>query len=129
MEKILAYWKRNLDDIRREGWTALFRKMRSFLIKFMRTCGTIFLSIPVAPFVLLVRMLRPFVLVRFGCLFSERIGHLAMNTEVYLCKRDLSEDKYKTFDMFCHSCKVANKQLVTFKSVGTGRFQHWQCEC
>ena len=36
----------------------------------------------------LVWALRPLVTIRFGTLFVSRLGHLAGNTECYLCERD-----------------------------------------
>ena len=38
--------------------------------------------------VIVIRMIRPWFLVRFGSLISTRIGHFAGNTEMYLCERD-----------------------------------------
>jgi len=41
-----------------------------------------------APVVMLAVLVRPFVLVRFGILRSERIGHFVGDTEAYLCALD-----------------------------------------
>ena len=59
-----------------------------------------------------VRMLRPFVKVRFGTLFVARLGHLAGNTECYLCERDAGINRPKrVFDIWCPQGKPANEQL------------------
>lgn len=59
-----------------------------------------------------VRMLRPFVKVRFGTLFVSRLGHLAGNTECYLCERDAGINRPKrVFDIWCPQGKPANEQL------------------
>lgn len=40
------------------------------------------------PIVLIIRIVRPILLIRFQGLVSSRIGHLAGNTELYLCEKD-----------------------------------------
>lgn len=40
------------------------------------------------PLLILIRLISPFIIIRFGVLISSRIGHLAANTELYLCERD-----------------------------------------
>lgn len=63
------------------------------------------------PLVVIVRLLRPFVLVRFGRLHSERIGHFAANTEVYLCARRGDKHDIDCFDIFYCGYRVSNQQL------------------
>lgn len=59
-----------------------------------------------------VRLLaRCGVLIRFGEFWSERIGHLAGNTECYLCEKDAGLHP-KSFDIWTHRNKVSNKQLA-----------------
>lgn len=98
---IADFVKLQLIQIHEGGWKTLFRKMRLFL-------GMILLL----PLILLVRSLRPLVLIRFGCLINNRIGHLAANTEFYLCKRKLSNNGRKTIDFFCYVPDTANEQLL-----------------
>jgi hypothetical protein len=38
--------------------------------------------------VLLIRLLRPFIIIRFDVLASRAIGEFATRPEVYLCERD-----------------------------------------
>ena len=64
-----------------------------------------------APVVLLVRALRPLVVIRFGRLPSTHIGHFAGDTEAYLCKRDAGLHGRRTFDIFYHTSPVCNHQL------------------
>ena len=60
---------------------------------------------------LLVRVLRPFVLIRFRRLVSTRIGHFAVNTEIYLCERDAGMHGNRTMDIFYHDSPISNQQL------------------
>jgi putative glycosyltransferase (TIGR04372 family) len=62
-----------------------------------------------------VRLIRPFFLVRFGVLVSTRIGHFAGNTELYLCERDaginVPKNKYY-LDLFYMEEPICNHQLA-----------------
>lgn len=59
----------------------------------------------------IVRLLARFgILIRFGQFYSERIGHLAGNTECYLLEK--KEGKVKAFDIWTHRGKVCNEQLA-----------------
>ena len=71
-----------------------------------------------APFFLLpyiiIRLIAKIYLVRFGILISERIGHLAANTDLYISKTNakinLPTVKYK--DLWTYTYPVSNKQLL-----------------
>lgn len=58
----------------------------------------------------LVRLLEPIVMIRFGTLFVSRLGHLAGNTECYLCERDAKG--LKSFDICCPVGEPANAYLL-----------------
>ncbi|MFC1909220.1 TIGR04372 family glycosyltransferase [Chloroflexota bacterium] len=90
-------------QIHEGGWPILLRKARSFL--------KMLLLMPLMTVVLILYALRPLVLIRFGQLRSERIGHFAANTEVYLCKRDAGLDNQRAFDIFYHRAPACNQQL------------------
>ena len=64
-----------------------------------------------APIVLLVRALKPIVVIRFGLLRSERIGHFAANTELYLCNRDIDRNSRRNLDIFYCASSICNQQL------------------
>src|SRR4051812_7600254 len=71
------------------------------------------LWVPAAVGVLVIRILRPFVVIRIGSLYSERLGHFALNTELYLCERDAGINQHgrRCIDLFYHRARVANTQL------------------
>ena len=50
------------------------------------------------------------ILIRFGQFWSERIGHLAGNTEVYLCEKD--HGLHKGFHIWLHRGSISNEQLA-----------------
>lgn len=99
-------WLRaQIQSVRAGGLRALLRKLWLLVA-----------CIPAVPVVIMVRCARPLVLIRFGRLISARIGHFAMNTEVWLCKRDVSPPSKRVYDLFCLSGAVCNRQLLTMWS-------------
>lgn len=65
--------------------------------------------------VIVIRLIRPWLLVRFGGLFSSRIGHFAANTDLYLCERDagINVPDQHYVDLFYMSKPICNQQLAT----------------
>ncbi len=64
---------------------------------------------------LIIRLIRPWLLVRIGALISSRIGHFAANTELYLCERDagINVPNQRHIDVFFMGSKpVCNQQLA-----------------
>jgi len=79
--KVTRFLKHQAEQVRAGGWPIFTRKVFALL--------KLLLLLPFAlPLVLIIRMISPFFVIRFGLLASERIGHFAGNTEVYLCERD-----------------------------------------
>lgn len=105
--QLVHFFKRHVMDIRKEGLPALFRKS---LVLLKKICD-IPLVLLAMPLVLFIRLLHPFVLIRFGKLISSRIGHFAGNTELYLCERDISKTNKQVFDIFCYGKPICNQQL------------------
>jgi putative glycosyltransferase (TIGR04372 family) len=106
--------QRQILQIREGGRKVFFRKLRiasrlalSELINFPS-------YILALPFVLLIRLLRPWLLIRFGRLVSSRIGHFAANPEIYLCEREngINVPDKCHIDIFFLNCKpISNYQL------------------
>lgn len=96
-----SFLKRQITEIKREGLFVLLKKVYLLSMSPLALLG-----------VILVRILRPLVVVRFGPLPSSRIGHLAANTEVYLCERDAGIHGRRNLDIFFHIPPVCNRQLT-----------------
>ncbi len=64
--------------------------------------------------VLVIRIIRPFILVRFSVLVSDRIGHFAANTELCLCERDagINVPRGLYLDLYFHGGQICNRQLA-----------------
>jgi len=65
------------------------------------------LCIPALACVAFIRLVYPIWHIRLGYLMSNRIGHLAGNTEVYLCERDAG--LHKTTDFWTHHGDLCNE--------------------
>jgi len=77
-----------------EGWAAVRRKARqSVFLTFELLGGGL-----IMPIVCIVRLIRPLVLIRFGPIRSDVIGHFVFDPEYYLSKRELN--KVRTIDFF-----------------------------
>jgi len=78
------------------------------------------LLLPVAVLIVLgVRWIRPLYLIRFGALYSARIGHLAGNTEIYLGECDIGiqpKGRFGRLDLWTHVGDPCNMQLATMIS-------------
>ena len=75
----------------------------------------------------MARLLRPLVLIRFGGLRSDRIGHFAPETELYLCERDAGMYGKRTVDVFYYTSRVCNRQLAKMwsRTIFVTRFARW----
>lgn len=100
--RFIRYLLRRARDIREGGVPVLLRKVRTFLV-----------MVPAALVVLMVRALRPLVVIRFGRLYSTRIGHFALSTMMYLCERDAGMHGQRTLDIFYITRPLCNHQLKT----------------
>ena len=90
--KIQGMVRRQWEQIQTGGIRILVRKVSEFVF-----------LLAALPVVLIVRLLRPLILIRFRPLVSDRIGHFAANTEVYLCEKALGMHGKNVFDIFYHN--------------------------
>ena len=67
--------------------------------------------ISAAPIVLIVTLLRPLVIIRFGTMPSGRIGHFAGDIEAYLCLREREHATRRTVDIIGCPQPACNTQL------------------
>jgi len=100
-ERVMRFLLRHAKEIQQKGLSVVVRK-----ICFLLAMAPGLLAL------LIVRALRPIVVIRFGALISESLGHFAMNTELFLCERDAGMHSRCTFDVFYNnSTQVCNLQL------------------
>jgi putative glycosyltransferase (TIGR04372 family) len=78
----------------------------------------IFNFILISPVFILIKIISPFYLIRWHEIPSERIGHLAMESELYLCEKNLKLNiPNKPFlDIFFPGKKISNNFLLKMYS-------------
>lgn len=61
--------------------------------------------------VLVIRLLRPLVLIRIGTINGARIGHFVYETDLYLCERKAGLHPRRSLDLFYYSSPPCNAQM------------------
>ena len=77
----------------------------------VRKCSEAALMLITAPLVLIVVLLRPLVLLRFGVIDGTRIGNLTFIPEAYLCWREQVGLPRRTIDIVGYPQTTCNRQL------------------
>jgi putative glycosyltransferase (TIGR04372 family) len=105
---MMQFIKGQVKQIYRGGTTVC--KIKLFLRKVFR----LLLYSLAIPAVLIMRLIRPWLLVRLGALISTRIGHFASNTELYLCERKagINVPSQRHIDIFFMLKPICNQQLA-----------------
>ena len=74
------------------------RIFKIILLKFIDIFPYIIFSVPSILILILARILKLFIHIRFGKVFSSRIGHFIFDMEYYLCQK--KNFNVKTLDFF-----------------------------
>lgn len=96
-----------LNQIKEGGGNVIFRKIKTFGLIVLRNS----IAIPLIPIILIIRLISPFVLIRFKQIRTDRIGHLAYEPDLYLLERKVGLHGKRTFDFFFTYGQICNKQL------------------
>ena len=101
-----SFFKNQISQVRIGG-------RRVFARKVIRAILLIPVTVFAVLFLLIISVLQPFYLVRLGGLISNRLGHFAGNTEVYLCERDagINVPNKPYVDIF-YMGPICNQQLA-----------------
>jgi len=104
-----SFFIRQITQIAKGGLPVFIRKARILASNLL----TLFLMPFALLAVLIVRMLRPLVTIRFIALSNSRIGHFIGNTEVHLCETEMAKKPgQRIIDVFYYfSPDTCNKQL------------------
>ena len=89
--------KNHIDQIERGGIKTILKKLISLLFILFQ-----FVLYPITFIIfIIIILIKPWYLIRWNTLHSSRIGHFALNTELYCCERDANinfpKQKYKDF--------------------------------
>lgn len=88
----------------------------SILNKYLKKGGLVLVNIPLLPmlifFVLVIRLIKPFCIIRFGQLESEGIGHFSQPVEIYLSEMECGiHGNDKVFDCWYAHKIICNQAL------------------
>ena len=112
---IYKYIQLQITQIREGGTAELHRKLRTGFKKGLMFPVNTTLLVLAFPVVMVIRLIRPWFLVRWEGLISNRIGHFSGNTELYLCEYEagINKPRQRHIDLFYMAHKpICNKQLA-----------------
>ena len=95
MKKILGFFIRQFKHVKKGGFSVFFKKSHLLYSKIEQ----IALTIVAIPIVLILRMLRPFLVIRLAMIDSGRIGHLQV-ADWYLCQSETNSNNNRHLDIF-----------------------------
>ena len=81
----------------------------------LRLFRRLILFLPALLTVLIIRLLRPWLLIRIGVLISNRIGHFVGNVEIYLCEKQekINQPLTRHIDIFyMKENQICNQQIA-----------------
>jgi len=104
-----TFFVKHFLQMKNGGISVIFKKFISFLYILFQL-PIYLISIPI--FIVII-LIKPWYLIRWNELHSSRIGHFAVNTELYCCERDANIDfpKQRYKDFFYLSEYICNKTL------------------
>ena len=92
----------------------IFYKILFFMQNQIKKIFNLILSILFIPLVILLRILRPLVLVKIGYINSEHIGHLVFETAYYSILQSIEKKKIYRIFYFRNYDKIANKYWIQY---------------
>jgi len=104
-------------DIKNGGTKIVFHKIFLIYNFFYKKLIYTPFYFPAILFVIIIRLLQPFILIRIGFLISSRIGHFAGNTELYLCEKDfgINVPNQRYYDIFYFRYKPISNTFLAKK--------------
>lgn len=110
-----SFIRRQLREIRGGGAVCLQYKLELLTRRFGKAIYLLLITPVFLPLLVLVRLMRPWLLVRFGLLETGGIGHLAAPVEVFLCEteRGLHDSGKRHVDIWYTDKIVCNRVLLS----------------
>ena len=105
-----TFYSRHLEEIRSGGIMVLMRKIRKLPRAFLNLLYLLLHGGWAIPYVLLMRTLRPFILIRMFLIDCTRIGHMGFQIPYFYAL--LKKKPLKTMDIFSLSEKNCNLQMT-----------------
>ena len=101
---ILKNLNKHLVQIKNGGFITVVKKLKTLFY--------LLIQLPLYPvslfFLIIIRLIKPWFLIRWGALHNSRIGHFAFDSEYYSCKRDAKIDtpSQRYIDIFFFRTKI-----------------------
>lgn len=108
---VFRFAQRQIQHVQEYGTQTLYHKVGRLMRIIIRSAFLVLLLPFILPTLLIVRALRPVLVIRFGRLRGDRLGHLVLEPEFYLCERDVGLHDIRTRDFFYFSQPTCNRQL------------------
>jgi putative glycosyltransferase (TIGR04372 family) len=109
------YILKQIHEVRTGGYSVLIKKLkRPVAFVYHRFVIRVLCAVPFFPAIIILRLVRPFLLIRLCRLHSLKIGHFSANTEMYLCKKHYESHCMRTRSVDIHfhaNAIVCNSQL------------------
>jgi putative glycosyltransferase (TIGR04372 family) len=108
----------NARDLRSMNAAMLRRKLRTLFVHHLRNRSVSTMLLPLSVLVALVmRLLRPLVVVRIGSINASRIGHLSMDPEMSAAEKEIGiwlprRPVFDVWYVWCGAYPVANRQML-----------------
>ena len=102
-------FNKHIKQIKKGGVKVIAKKLRSSFYLLLQA-PIYLISIPL---IITLHLIKPWYLIRWDELISSRIGHFAIEVELYFCERDagINTPTQKHLDLFYMKKYVCNKQL------------------
>ena len=106
---LLLNLNKHFVQIRKGGLKVIIKKLRSFIYLLLQIPFYL-MSIPL---VFIIRLIKPWYLVRWHEIESGAMGYFTATTELYCCEKDagINTPTQRFVDIFCLRKNVCNKQL------------------
>jgi len=108
---ILRNLEKHLVQIKNGGFITIVKKLKTLFYLLIQLP----LYLVSTLFLIIIRLIKPWFLIRWSELRNARIGHIAFNSEYYSCKRDakINTPSQRYIDIFYLAQKYnCNKQLI-----------------
>jgi putative glycosyltransferase (TIGR04372 family) len=103
------FFSSQIEQISVAGFFVLFTKIKNILILLYY----IFFLLIFFPIYIITILISPYILIRFGFIYTSRIGHFVGNTELYLLesKEEINIKKIRHIDFFVTDGHISNNFL------------------
>lgn len=98
--------KLHMQQIKDRGFTVIYRKLKKLHCRIF----TYILILAAIPAVLVIRLIRPFICIRFGSFIYARIGHFSADAGILLAERNLRRSAFR--DWYWLPRRTCNDQLA-----------------